>query len=126
MDISNLATKDDLKNEVAKLATKDDLKGFATKDDLKVIKADIRELKASDRAIRADLLRLETRIEKLEEGQKTILAMLIQIQNTLDAFVGRVDNLTIDNEIGTHQIRELDLKIKNHETRLTHLESPTA
>ena len=34
-DLKAYATKEDLRNEVAKLATKEDLKAFATKDELK-------------------------------------------------------------------------------------------
>ena len=130
MDTSNLITKENLRNELAKFATKEDLKNevvkLATKEDLKGIKADMRELKASDRAIRADLLRLEARIENLEEGQKTILAILVQIQNTLDGFVKGVDDLRTENAIGIYQIKELQIRADDHEKRLTHLESPTA
>ena len=36
-----------------------------------------------------------------------------------------VDNLKKDNEVGADQYREHDVKIKDHEQRLTTLESAT-
>ena len=107
MDTSNLITKENLRNELAKFATKEDLKNV-------------------ERTLRSDMLRLEERIENLEEGQKTILAILVQIQNTLDGFVKGVDDLRTENAIGIYQIKELQIRADDHEKRLTHLESPTA
>lgn len=68
------------------------------------------------------MLRLEERVENLEEGQKRIETKLDKIMNTLDAFVGRVDNLTNDSEIVTHHTYELRLQVGDHEKRLKNLE----
>ena len=101
--IKNSATKDDLK----KFATKDDLKNFATKT----------ELKKTERVLRAEILRVEEKVENVEDGLRRVEKKLTdkidgievkldRISNQLDGFVGRVDNLTVDN----------------HEERITRLE----
>ncbi len=68
-------------------------------------------------------MKIEERVENLEEGQTRVVTILKRMENTLDGFVGRVDDLTTDNEVGTHQIRELSLRVDDHEDRLRHVES---
>lgn len=92
--------------------TKDDLKTFATKTDLKQV----------EKNLRGEILRVGERVESLEKGQKrlekkidgvqeTLGAKLDKLQNTLDGFVGTVDELRTENEVGAHQIRELDARV---------------
>lgn len=110
-----------------------------------VTKAD---LKKESKAIRAEMLRLEERIEKLEEEVKGLKeemkelrkelnelraefreisqrldVKLDRLQNTMDKFVGRVDDLTVENEVGAHHTRELTVKVGNLEKRVKRLES---
>lgn len=76
----------------------------ATKDDLKELKVEIK----------TDIKTLDGKIDQVEErlGKK-----LDKIANTLDGFVGVVDNLRIENEVGSGQIEDL-------RKRVTKLESP--
>jgi TolA-binding protein len=80
-------------------------------------------VKSTEKVLRVEILRVEERAENLEEGQKEMKVMLNKISNQLDGFVGRVDDLTNDNEIGTEQIHELKDITKDHEKRITKLES---
>lgn len=75
--------------------------------------------------LRSEILRVEARVENLEEGQKRLEIKADNLEIKLDGFVGKVDNLVKDNEVGAGQYREHDLKIKDHESRITTLESPT-
>lgn len=93
MDVSNLATKKDLE----KLATKAEFQRFERRT-----KADILEL-------RTDMQKLDTKLDKL--------------QNTLDGFVGTVDDLRTDNTVGAYQTQELQTKIDDHEKRLKDIEA---
>ena len=99
----------------------------ATKADLNAVrnelKTDIRALKSEVKALRQDVLKLEARVESLEEGQERIVMILKRMENTLDGFVGRVDNLTTDNEVGAHQTREIQRRVEDHEKRLQQIES---
>ncbi len=87
-----------------------DTSKFATKSDIKNLKAEIRA------EIRE--LRVETKTYNKELDTK-----LDKLQNTLDGFVGRVDDLSVDNEIGTHHTREIQLKVNDLEKRVKHIES---
>lgn len=104
------------------LVTKSDLdtalKNYATKSDLN------KTVKSTERVLRAEILRVEERVENVEESQKRTEVILNKISNQLDGFVGRVDDLTNDNEIGTDQIHELRKTAKDHEKRITKLETP--
>ena len=77
-------------------------------------KADIQPLKVDIQLLKVDIQHLEERI-----GKK-----LDKIANTLDGFVGRVDDLTVDNQVGANQIKELGEQVDEHEKRITKLESP--
>ena len=48
---------------------------------------------------------------------------LNDLRDTLDGFVGKVDSLVKENVVGANQYREHDLKIEDHEERITTLES---
>ena len=109
MDISKLVTKEELKKEI---------KGVRT------------DLKTESRSLRGEILRVEEKVEKIQDEIKEIKAdgnrredKLDRLQNTLDGFVGRVDDLSVDNEVGTHQTRELELKVESLEQRVKQLES---
>lgn len=86
-----------------------DTSKFATKSDIKNLKAEIRELRVETKTYNKEL---DTKLDRL--------------QNTLDGFVGRVDDLSVDNEIGTHHTRELQLKVNDLEKRVKHIESSKA
>ncbi len=122
------STKSDLDNAVQGLqkSTKSDLDNAvqglqkSTKSEIELSR---KATKDEFRFIRKDALRNEERIERLEDGQNLMNSKLDRIMNTLDGFVGSVDTLRDENEIGTHQTRELQLKVEDHEERLTVLES---
>lgn len=76
------------------------------------------------RVLRQEILRVEKRVEDIQEQQKVASVKLDKIDKTLDGFVGRVDNLTIENEVGTKQVEELRERVDDHEERITKLESP--
>ena len=90
-----------------------DLKRFATD----------KELKNVEKNLRREILRVEKKVESIQDGQEDVKGMLDKLQNTLDGFVGRVDDLTIENQVGTNQIRELQDQVEGHETRIKVLES---
>ncbi len=144
-DISSLQKS--LKN----FATKDDLKQFATKKDLKKFSTKT-ELKQVEKNLRGEILQVEERIENIEgkvgnieDGQSRLekkidgvesrleakidtveerLSLKIdRVITTLDGFVKVVDDLRIDNEVGVHHTRELEITVKDHGKRLTKLES---
>ncbi len=146
MDTSKFATKSDINNlqsDIQKLekttkadisrleqSTKADMKKLATKTELSAVKADTKSLKLEIKYVRQDLLRLEERVENVEEGIKDLRAdnqkldiKLDRLQNTLDGFVGRVDDLSVENEVGAHHTRELQIKVDDHDRRLKHIES---
>ena len=110
-------------------------KNISVNDSAKV--ADVlKAVKGSERILRTEILRVEEKVEKVEDGLKRVeekltnkmdglVAKLDKISNQLDGFVGRVDDLTNDNLIGTDQIHQIHKEIKDHEKRIKQLESPT-
>ncbi len=83
------------------------------------------KLQNSNLATKADLKQVEEKLEgKINGLEQRIGEKLDKIANTLDGFVGRVDDLTIENEVGANQIKELRDKTNDHEGRITKLESP--
>ncbi len=87
-------------------------------------------LKSSEKVLRTEILRVEERVERVEERVERVEikltsmdAKLDKISNQLDGFVGRVDDLSNDNEIGTDHIHELRKTTKDHEKRIAKLES---
>ena len=97
----------------------------ATKKDIDRVEKSLRKFatKVDFKNLRSGLLKVESRVENLEEGQVRIETKLDRIENKMDGFVGVVDNLKKDNEVGADQYREHDVKIKDHEARITTLES---
>lgn len=88
------------------------------------------DFKRTDKYLRTEMLKLEGRMENVEdrlegvedrlEGVETKLesvdGKLDKLANTLDGFVKRVDDLSVENTVGTEQIRD-------HEVRIRKLES---
>ncbi len=84
----------------------------------------VKKLQNSNLATKTDLKYLEERLEgKIEGVERSIGEKLDKIANTLDGFVGRVDDLTIENQVGANQIKELEDKVNDHGERITKLES---
>lgn len=81
------------------------------------------ELKRVEKVVRSEILRVEERVENIEDGQKRMETTLNKISNQLDGFVGKVDNLTVDNEIGANQTHELRKDVDSHEKRIAKIES---
>ena len=104
------------KKSNSQVATKDDLKKLATKS----------ELKRVEKSLRQEILKVDEKVERVEESQERVEAKLDKISTQLDGFVGRVDDLTVENKVGANQIRELDVKVDGHEKRIKQLESPPA
>lgn len=91
----------------------------ATKKDIHELR---NEFKKTEKNLRADSLKLEVRFENLEEGQKRIEVTVNKTANMLDAFLGRLDNLEIDNKVGANQTRDLRIQVDDHEERISRLE----
>lgn len=83
------------------------------------------ELRRVEKVVRGEILKVEGRVENMEEGQKRVETTLNKISTQLDGFVGRVDNLMADNEVGANQLHELRKDVDNHEKRITQIESST-
>lgn len=99
----------------------------ATKADIQGLEKNIRELrtesKRTEKSLRGEILKVEERVESIEESQKRVETKLDKISNTLDGFVERVDNLTADNQVGAHHTRELRVQVDDHGKRIKQLES---
>lgn len=80
------------------------------------------KFKKTEKNLRADSLKLEARLENLEEGQKRIEITVNRTANTLDSFLKRLDNLETDNKVGTNQTRDLRVQIDDQEERISRLE----
>ncbi len=117
-------------------ATKNDFKDLKKelKKDIGLAKAGLSELKIGQKSLFRSLWKLEKRIENLEEGvvriekkidrvEERLSEKMDKIMNTLDGFVGMVDDIRTDNTVGTHQARELHLKVEELEKRVEYLES---
>jgi chromosome segregation ATPase len=89
----------------------------------KLGKSLITEIKKVEKSIRVETLKIEERVENLEEGQERMEKKLDKISTQLDGFVGRVDDLTTENQIGTGQISELREITASHEQRISKLET---
>ena len=94
----------------------------ATKNDLKRLVSTI-ELKRVERNLRAEILRVEGKVENIEDSQKRVETKLDKLQNTLDGFVDRVSTLTEENQVGAHHTSQLRVKVDDHEKIIKHIES---
>ena len=115
----------------------------AAKSDIKILRtelnSDIKRLEAKIHAVEKRLnakidaveKRLNAKIDAVEERlnakidavEERLSTKLDKIMNILDGFVGVVDDLRTDNTVGTHQTRELQKKVDDHEERLQQVES---
>lgn len=122
-DKNQVATKKDvnlLKGELKEV--KGELKGDIKKLDIKV-SATRSDLKRTKSVLWQELLKVEGRLEGVEEGQKGLDLKLDRIQNTLDGFVGTVDDLRKENTAGADLIEEVEIKVVDHEKRIANLEA---
>lgn len=83
------------------------------------------DYKRTERYLRSEMLKLEGRIENIEDSSKRIEGKLDKLGNTLDRFVKRVDDLTTENTVGTDQIHNLRKTAVAHDTRIKKFESAT-
>ena len=110
------ATKKDLQELEERLEKRFEKK-FATKADLNHVK----------RALWDQSLRVEKKVDMLEEKliamNENLTGKLDKLAVVMDGFVGRVDDLTTDNIVGTKHARELQEKVDDHELRLSRIET---
>lgn len=101
-ELRGFATKADLKRELALYATKDDLANSEDKmlTEMRVMFKDFTDFV----------------VDKNREFKDEILT-------AIDKVMGDNERLTTENEVGTHQIRNLRVKVDNHEKRLKALEA---
>lgn len=71
--------------------------------------------KKTERVLRQEILKVEEKTEELADGQKRLDVKLSRIENTLDGFVGTVDNLRVENEVGANQISDLRERVDDHD-----------
>ena len=111
--------------------TKSDSNQNATKKDTHELR---NELKKTEKNLRAGDLKLEERLERVEDKVDAMDIKLDNVEhglgtkidkvaNTLDAFLGRLDNLETDNEVGANQIHEFQAEVDDHKKRIAKLES---
>ncbi len=75
------------------------------------------ELKQVEKNLRGEILRVEERLEsKIDSVEEKLGAKLDKVMNTLDGFVKVVDDLRTENEVGAHQVRELDVRVTKLES----------
>ena len=120
--MDNTATKDDIKKLADKFVAK-----VATKAELKQVEKNLRgeilrvEVKVEDvekrvRGVEKELKELREEVHEIHIENGKLNEKLDKLQNTLDAFVGVVDELRTENEVGSHQIRELDKRVTKLES----------
>lgn len=86
-------------------------KDLATKTDLKKV----------EKSLRAELLRLEEKVENVDENAKKYRDDILK---KLDGVMGELQTMRDENTIGTYQTRELREQADDHEKRIVHLEKP--
>lgn len=86
------------KADLSKLVTKSDLKKFATKT----------ELRSVEKSLRREILRVEEGVESLEErmGQR-----FDRVMTHLDGIAKGVEDLRIEDVVGTSQIEDLRKRV---------------
>lgn len=81
--------------------------------------------KKTEKILRAEILRVEEKIEKTEERlREEIRVARDDLMNKIDSFAGRTEALEEENTVGANQTRELRVQVDDHEGRITKLESP--
>ena len=71
------------------------------------------------------MIGIEERAEKMEETlREEIRAGRDDLMTKIDSFAGKTKALEDENTVGAHQTRELEVKVEDHETRITKIESP--
>lgn len=101
---------------------KSDSNQASTKKDINRIE---KFLKVGFKNLRNEILKVKTRVENLEDGQKRLETKVDNLEIKLDGFVGGVDALKEENTVGADHTRKLRVQVDNHEARITTLESPT-
>ena len=112
--------------DTSKAATKADIKSLRleTKADNKSLRQEILKVEEHLENVEEHLDSVETRLEtKIDKLEQNLNAKLNKIANTLDGFVGIVDDLRTDNTVGAHHTQELQLKVEDHEKRIKQFES---
>ena len=94
-----------------------------------------RELKKTEKVLRKEILRVEERVEGVEESltgkvirleenlREEIRETRNDLLNKIDSFAGRTATLEEENTVGAHQTRELRVQVDDHETRITKIET---
>ena len=77
------------------------------------------EMRRGNKSLRQEMLKIEERVEGLEEGQKEMNKKMDNLEIKMDGFVGKVEALEQENIIGTKHYRD-------HEERISKLEKTTA
>ncbi len=101
---------------VTRAVLKEELAKFSTKEELLATK---KELKAEIALVRLDMKDMEERLDDKNRKYKD------EILTKIDSFAGKTAVLEEENAVGANQIRELDVKVDDHEKRITSLESAT-
>ena len=107
------------KSNNSQTATKSDIQRLekSTKSNIQRLESDIKRF---EKSTKLDIKGLKHDFKSFEER---LGAKIDKIANTLDGFVGRVDDLTIENKVGVNQARELRVQIDDHEERITKIET---
>lgn len=98
---------------------KSDSDQASTKKDINRIE---KFLKVGFKNLRNEILKVETRVENLEDGQKRLETKVDRLEIKLDGFAGGVELLKQENSVGVKHTRELRVQVDDHEVRLTTLE----
>lgn len=99
---------------------KSDSNQASTKKDINRIE---KFLKVGFKNLRNEILKVETRVENLEDGQKRLETKVDRLEIKLDGFTGGVELLKQENSVGATHTRELRVQVDDHEERITTLES---
>ena len=117
LEINNKTLRAELKTAEGTLRAEIKTTEKNLQSELKITEKTLRsEIKTTEKKLRTEILRVEEKVETLQEGQEKMTSSLTRLQNTLDGFVGTVDELRNENIVDAHQIKE-------HDVRITKLES---
>ena len=76
------------------------------------------EIRMGDKLLRREMLKIEERVGNIEEKQKVMDKKLDSLDSKLDGFVGKVETLEKENEIGTEHYRDHEKRISKLETTI--------